>query len=76
MPAARLHDLWFDNFVRSSLRCDVAFSSSFLQKRCVYLQLYIKGASIRCREKGYVSTVSWQELRGPSSPPNRLGIGT
>jgi hypothetical protein len=37
MLAAYLHDLWLGNLVRSSLRRDVAFSPSFLQKRCLYL---------------------------------------
>jgi hypothetical protein len=48
MSVACLYGLWLDNFVRSSLRCKVAFSSSSLQKRCVYPQLDIKGASICC----------------------------
>jgi hypothetical protein len=37
MLAVYLHDLWLGNLVRSSLRRDVAFSPSFLQKRCLYL---------------------------------------
>jgi hypothetical protein len=37
---------WLDNFVRSPLRCEVAFSSLSLQRRCVYPQLDSKGASM------------------------------
>jgi hypothetical protein len=36
MLAVYLHGLWLGNFVRSSLRRDVAFSPPFLQKRCLY----------------------------------------
>jgi hypothetical protein len=49
------------HFARSLLRRDVAFSLATLPaqtKRCVYPQLDIKGASICCTERGYISAVS------------------
>jgi hypothetical protein len=60
MSVACLHGLWLGNFIRSPLRCQVAFSPSFLQERCVYPQLDIKGASICCRGRGYISTATKQ----------------
>jgi hypothetical protein len=76
MPVACLHGLWFDNFVRSPLRCDVWPSRHPSCRSGVYPQLDIsKGAGvICCRERGYVSTASWKELHGPGLPSNRLGI--
>jgi hypothetical protein len=53
MLAAYLHGLWLC-LVRSSFRCEVAFSPSSLQKACLYPQLHIKGASICCRGRGCV----------------------
>jgi hypothetical protein len=64
MLAAYLHGLWLGNLVRSSLRRDVAFSPSFLQKAVRVSQLDIKGASISCRERGHVRTATKQ---GPDS---------
>jgi hypothetical protein len=40
---------------------------------CFHKRTSRAGASICCRKRGHVSTVSWQGLRGPSSPANKLG---
>jgi hypothetical protein len=61
MSVACLYDLWLGHFARSSLRRDVVFSPRFLHNAvrvCVYPQLDIKGASICCTERGYISAVS------------------
>jgi hypothetical protein len=74
MSDACLHGLWLDHFARSSLRRDVASSSPFLHKACVYPQLDIKGASICCRERGYISAVSEQGPHATCLTFNRLDI--
>jgi hypothetical protein len=63
MSVAYLLDLWLCSLVRSALRCEVAFSSSFLQKEVLVStprdpHLDIKGAGNCCREAGYVTAVS------------------